>query len=281
MTPPPSAHLLQLPALLVDECVEGVNDIENLQGGGLWTAAVVLADMCIPVAIPPDAGTAADPALPPVHIDCTGAVVLELGAGCGFAGLAAGRWGGAKQVWLTDQLHVTPHIRRNVAINQAAVVGMTEGGGPDMRVAVLDFDVGANPYNNAGPVGAAGAVTPAGVGVGAPTSGNYGVHGHGSGSNGGRNDETSAVPDQADIILGADILFSWCPGRELDLFASSTEDEEEDEEDEDDGSTAAPSTTMARERERESQTHKRDALYENNNAPSTCICICAYNVSIN
>jgi predicted nicotinamide N-methyase len=43
--------------------------------------------------------------------------ILELGAGCGIAGLAAAI-AGAKKVFLTDRKETLPHLRNNVKINQ-------------------------------------------------------------------------------------------------------------------------------------------------------------------
>ena len=70
-----------LPALSI---AEG-RDEDEVQGEGLWGAAVMSADM-----------------IASGQIDVTGKTVLELGAGCGVAGLAASVWGGATKVYLTD-----------------------------------------------------------------------------------------------------------------------------------------------------------------------------------
>ena len=46
--------------------------------------------------------------------------ILELGAGCGIAGLAAAI-AGAKKVFLTDRKETLPHLRNNVEINRVAI----------------------------------------------------------------------------------------------------------------------------------------------------------------
>ncbi len=46
--------------------------------------------------------------------------ILELGAGCGIAGLAAAM-AGAKKVFLTDRKETLPHLLENVKINQSTI----------------------------------------------------------------------------------------------------------------------------------------------------------------
>ena len=46
--------------------------------------------------------------------------ILELGSGCGIAGLAAAL-AGAKKIFLTDRKEVVPHLRQNVEINRAQI----------------------------------------------------------------------------------------------------------------------------------------------------------------
>ena len=69
----------------------------------VWGASVMIADMVATGAI-----------------DCAGRSVLELGCGCGIAGLAAAVWGAAATVHLTDNAEVCApgsNLHQNVAGN--------------------------------------------------------------------------------------------------------------------------------------------------------------------
>lgn len=138
------------PGLPTITAIEGAED-DEVQGEGVWGASIMIADMVATGAI-----------------DCAGRSVLELGCGCGIAGLAAAVWGGAANVHLTDNAEVCApgsNLHRNVAGNG--------GGSPPAGVVVRTLD-----WNDD-----AGLQDP---------------------------EHPDRVP-QAQLVLGADVLFSWCP----------------------------------------------------------------------
>ena len=124
--------------------------------------------------------------------------MLELGCGCGIAGIAAAVWGGAATVHLTDNAEVCApgsNLHRNVAGNgggtATAATTATVTPAAVMVVRVLDWnDTGrAHPAHPAHP--------------------EHPEHPEHSGP--------GPVP-QADLVLGADVLFSWCPDGFPDLL---------------------------------------------------------------
>ena len=133
--------------------------------------------------------------------------VLELGAGCGLSGLAAAAWGGASEVWLTETAGALPHLKRNCAANADA----HESGRhfTAVRTCVLDWeDVGH------------GRVKPASLESSESVDGCDGLGKHGK--------DGVLFPDAFDVILGADVLYTWCPRGALDLFGDDDDDDDDD-----------------------------------------------------
>lgn len=161
-------------------------------------------------------------------------MVLELGAGCGLAGLAAAWWGGARAVWLTDLDPVLPNLRDNAALNEPGASPVTAPPGPEQPESI---GAAANPTLAAGNNSNLSAAAPAAAAAQDAQSGHgprcsyrtpaaRGCEVHVAGLDWDRMDlpaATAAVPTAVDVVLAADVLYSWCPAGVPDLLLDDAE----------------------------------------------------------